>query len=599
MNKIKNRVNHLHIKQKMLFYSYSIITPILLIICTVFMIYNYMEIQTVRRESNINDIQSFADGANIIFHDVRDLSAYLAISTEINKILTSDNVAKLNRNTRLWQQEAPMQVVEDMMALKGYIRTIAIYPENGITPFLRCTDGSSFLPTLQDVKETVYYQRALEEKGRSNWIHVSRGRSEFYFDNKTEKLVIYREIYDLTKKNPLAYLVLGITDDTFVKLCTNALQGENEGVILFNSLGEELTRGGIIPKEIETYFSEINFADNKNNEMFSVGSHDMFSMRDKNTGFFIYKIVPKINLTDMAWEIARVPSALLLGVLLGLLPVLILVSNIVSRPLRKVCDAMGNFKNGDFEQRLIVQTEDEVGEVANCFNLMAKDIKELIDKNYVMALRERESELAALQAQITPHFLYNTLDSLYWQANSAGNDEIAENIYALSQLFRLVLGKGQDEVQVKSEMELVMRYMEIQKMRFSKRLNFKIFLDESIEDELIPKLILQPFVENSVIHGIGNGENICNINVSARKHGNHIRFCVRDTGIGMSKEQIQSLWEEKQDAKTENTRLGHYAIYNVRERLQLKYKDDFTMKFESEKGKGTKVLLEIPIQSEL
>jgi len=306
--------------------------------------------------------------------------------------------------------------------------------------------------------------------------------------------------------------------------------------------------------------------------------------------------VPQVNLFDMVWAIAYVPLALLMGVLLGLLPVLILVSNIVSRPLRKVCDAMGKFRKGDFEQHLEVKTEDEVGEVSTCFNVMARDIKELIDKNYVMALKERESELATLQAQITPHFLYNTLDSLYWQANSAGNEEIAENIYALSQLFRLVLGKGQDEVRVESEMELVMRYMEIQKMRFSKRLEFEIFLDEEIREKLIPKLLLQPFVENAVIHGSGNSERICHITVTAKQHGNYLRFCVTDTGIGMTREQIQSVWEEKQDLKAENTRIGRYAIYNVRERLQLKYKDDFVLQIESQVGVGTEVLLEIPIR---
>lgn len=136
------------------------------------------------------------------------------------------------------------------------------------------------------------------------------------------------------------------------------------------------------------------------------------------------------------------PLTLLFGLLIGMLPLLFIISNIVTKPLNKLSKAITDVAAGDFEQQVEVTTHDEIGEVAQCFNMMVRSIRELIEQNYVITLQEKESELAALQAQINPHFLYNTLDSLYWQAMEAGNEEVAESILALSQLFRLVLNQG-------------------------------------------------------------------------------------------------------------------------------------------------------------
>ena len=156
-------------------------------------------------------------------------------------------------------------------------------------------------------------------------------------------------------------------------------------------------------------------------------------------------------------------------------------------------------------------------------------------------LSGKESELAALQAQINPHFLYNTLDSLYWQAMNADNEEIAESILALSQLFRLVLSQGKREVTVGQETELVSRYFQIQKMRFSKRLEYKINVEDSVKKAKIPKLILQPFVENAIVHGFENVSTPCELTVSGVRDGTRRKdrdsgragksFCQRGTGI--------------------------------------------------------------------
>lgn len=137
--------------------------------------------------------------------------------------------------------------------------------------------------------------------------------------------------------------------------------------------------------------------------------------------------------------------------LLALLPLLVIISNVVTKPLLRLREAIVEVSTGDFDHQVEITTQDEIGEVAQCFNRMVNSIRELIEKNYVITLQEKESELAALQAQINPHFLYNTLDPLYWQAIEADNEDLAESILELSQLFRLVLNQGQSEVSVSHE----------------------------------------------------------------------------------------------------------------------------------------------------
>ena len=289
------------------------------------------------------------------------------------------------------------------------------------------------------------------------------------------------------------------------------------------------------------------------------------------------------------------PLVILAFFMLGLLPLLLIISNIVTKPLRKLNEAINDVSEGNFDQQVEVLTHDEVGEVAECFNRMVLAIKELIDKNYVITLQEKESELAALQAQINPHFLYNTLDSLYWQAMEQDNEEIAESILALSQLFRLVLSQGKREVTVGQETELVSRYLQIQQMRFSRRLQYEVTVEDAVKQEKIPKLILQPFVENAIVHGFENVSTCCKVTVTAAQRKNRMHFEITDTGIGMSQSQIDEIWEEEPDAYRKQ-RIGRYAIKNIRERLERRYKEDFILEIKSEVGKGTTVILELPCE---
>ena len=229
---------------------------------------------------------------------------------------------------------------------------------------------------------------------------------------------------------------------------------------------------------------------------------------------------------------------------------------------------------------------------------MVRNIDELINKNYAMVLRERESELDILQAQINPHFLYNTLDSLYWDAFNLGDMELAENIMALSELFRLALSRGKGIVTVETEFKLIESYLHIQKMRFEKRMDYRVNLLSDMKDMEIPKLILQPFVENAIVHGLENTSNTGFIDVHGFLEEAYMVFKISDNGVGMNEEQVQQVFMNEDNKQYSNQRISKYAIKNVRERLRLRYGEDFSLQINSTLGAGTTITIRLPLQME-
>ncbi len=597
MKQIKNWILRLSIRQKLVFYSYLVITPVLLLISILLLLHNYESAVRLEEDRCIQDVQNISDSIGVVQKNIMEMGTYISINEEIKKILTVEDPGELNRDARLWLNHAPMKMIQDMVAIDGQIKTVAIYPENGIHPYLRCVDRSSYLSSMEEARQQEIYALAVQEKGAFLWQRVRRHQPDIYQYNQNDKIVMYREIYDMARKHKLGFLVIGSSAELFDEICQNALRDRQETVVVMSAYGSELVRCGNIEDATVSKIiakNPIKAADGKTMPSGIWGGYYVCQYQDEDTGTVIYKIARQIGWKDLSNTILYAPMALLIGVMIGLYPVLLLVSNFVSKPLRALSAAMDNFKQGDFSQKVEVMTQDEVGEASACFNAMVDDIKELIDRNYVMAIRQQESELDMLQAQINPHFLYNTLDSLYWKATESGNEEIAEDIWSLSQLFRLVLNRGDGIVTVQTEAELLERYLHIQRMRFGKRLEYEITLDEELLEEEIPKLILQPFVENAIVHGFEKTDGNFTLSIIGTKEEERMVFQIRDTGIGMSKEQLAAIWNNADNRRYASQRIGRYAIKNVKERLELIYHEHYELHIASREGQGTTVMISIP-----
>ena len=594
MRQIRNWIAKLSIRQKLVFYSYAIITPILLLISILLLIHNYRA--AVKNEENrcVQNVQNISDSIGVVQKNIMEMGTYISINDEIKQILTADEPGELNRDARLWQNRAPMQIIQDMVAIDGQIKSVALYPENGINPYLNCIDrSSSYLGDIGQVRKQEIYALAVQEKGKFLWQRARRsqnGQNDTYQVNQNDKLVMYREIYDMARKNKLGYLVIGSSADIFDEICKNSLSDRQESVVVMSEYGAELVRCGKIEDELLSDIIEKKGFEPMSGEKVQkniCGVYNIYRCQDEETGTAVYEIVRRVGFKDMSDTVIFAPLALLIGFLFGLYPVLLVVSNIVSKPLHTLRVAMENFMRGDFSQKVEVMTQDEVGEASACFNRMVDDIRELIDKNYVLAIKERESELDTLQAQINPHFLYNCLSLINSKALMNKQPEISQMSQRLSTFYRTTLNKGKSETTLPDEIENMKSYVDIQKLLHDNDFDVVYQIDAPLPDIEVPNLLLQPLVENALVHGIfPNKARYGRLFLAVSKVMDQIRFTILDNGLGIPAEKLPTLLE---------TDSGGYGLKNVHERLKLTYGEEYGLVINSIPGESTMITFAIPL----
>lgn len=594
MNMYK-KLRSLSISRKLILSGYLIMMPIILCLGIVMSVRNYRSMQQNTEAQVLQNIRSINEGIQLMLGEMEDICVYISVNQSVKRLLTATEVAGLNTDSQIWTNRAPMKMVEDMAALKGSIKTIAIYPENGLRPYLRCLDASSHISTLAEIHESDIYRRSIDKCGKMAWTTAGKYESDLYQQNRKDKIVLYREIYNLARTRRLAFLAIGADKEYFENLCVLGIDTEQEGIIVLSLEGEILVEAGSIPENVREFLADGEYLKN-GDKVVSCGKSMVYRVENEENGMAVCQILPAPSLKEGVIEALSGPAVLAAGFLAGLFPILFLISRVVTIPLKKLQEGMNRFKKGDFNQKLTVTAYDEVGQAMECFNDMVDEIRELVNRNYIMALKEKESELAVLQAQINPHFLYNTLDALYWQAQNLDNEELAEDILALSNLFRMVLSQGKGIVTVREEIALITEYLHVQKMRFERKMDYEIQVDEEMGGFEIPKLVLQPFVENAIVHGFERQMSSCKVIVSGCREEDYLKFVIRDTGAGMSKEQLEGIFAEDTQKRYSGQRVGRYAVKNVKERLQLKYHDDFVLAIESQEGKGTAVTIKIPCE---
>ena len=261
----------------------------------------------------------------------------------------------------------------------------------------------------------------------------------------------------------------------------------------------------------------------------------------------------------------------------------------ITKPIKKLEAAMET----DISSKVNLNEKDtascdEVRSLTAHYNAMIQRINDLQTENMQKEKKLRESEIEALTSQINPHFLYNTLDTILWMAEYKDTDGVVDMIKALGQFFRLSLSGGVSHIAIRDEIQHVKEYLYIQKKRYGEKLNYSFDLDESIMDVKVPKIILQPIVENAIYHGIKESDGPGHIIIKSLKDNGFIKFIVSDDGIGFD---INTLDEAKDKLK-----LSGIGIKNVDERLKLNYCDECGVQIESQKGKGTTVTLKIIIE---
>ncbi len=275
------------------------------------------------------------------------------------------------------------------------------------------------------------------------------------------------------------------------------------------------------------------------------------------------------------------------------------LSKSIYTPIKKLHDVTTTITKNDLQALMTSDNVDEITELGMSFNIMIGKIKELLDSKIKEQEELKKAELRALQAQINPHFLYNTLDTIIWMAESKKTDQVVKIVTALSNFFRISLSKGMDWITIGEEVERIKSYLTIQRMRYRDILDFKIEVDENVAENTILKLILQPLVENALYHGIKNKRRKGTINVRARRKGeDEILLEVEDDGIGFTPEKLARLRAELDDDSGDIKLESGFGIGNVNKRIRLYYGKPYGLSVQSEYTTGTCVTLVIPAKME-
>ena len=269
----------------------------------------------------------------------------------------------------------------------------------------------------------------------------------------------------------------------------------------------------------------------------------------------------------------------------------------ITEPIAELCAVTRKAAGGDFTVRAPEKSEGEIAVLNDSFNQMVEKIGQLVEDIRIEQLNLRATELKLLQAQINPHFLYNTLDTIIWLAEAGKKEEVVMMVTTLSDFFRTTLSKGRDYITVKEEETHIRSYLQIQQFRYQDILEYSIDIPEELYDYQILKLTLQPLVENALYHGIKNKRGLGHIRVSGRfvPENETLQFLVQDDGRGMTEEELWKVRkglesEEKADASDPSG----FGLQNVAQRMRLNYGPQYGISIKSIYGEGTEMTVTIP-----
>lgn len=269
------------------------------------------------------------------------------------------------------------------------------------------------------------------------------------------------------------------------------------------------------------------------------------------------------------------------------------VSSTISKPIRNMMNLMHQVEQGDLSVMMKENANNyEVRKLSKSFNVMVKKISDLLENIKNEQADLRKAQFAALQAQINPHFLYNTLDTISWSIRLKHDQDALMAITALSKLFRISLSRGKEIIQLKDEIEHVRMYLSLLQLRYSEEMEFQIEISDSLFNYITPKLILQPLVENAVYHGIKNRDSKGKVTIFAKEFAEEIQITVEDNGVGISKDNLDKINKMMNQVDTEQ--VSSFGIVNVNSRIKIYFGDQYGLQFFSEENQFTRVLIRLP-----
>lgn len=564
MKKLLHWFNGIKLRYKLaIFYSLFCFLPVMLLFWL-----SFLQMRSIIDDKGKMNLQSYLQQS--VSSMDRTLDGYNSLSDYIAFDRTLAEVFSMEYGTPYEQYEQLTQKVDPILRTASYfhggMQQITIYTDNGMVKH------DTTVAPVSEIEETDWYQKTLEHPGL-NWFANYQEETLFSarklaFSGAREGVnILYMDVDYQKLFTPYA--------ETLISECGLYIT-DQDGKLVF----EESRFSGKNQNYDLTYSEFLEQRDR--------GSTDYIILCEQSntTGWTVWLYQP----VGLAGEAMR-PIGVMAGVtilicILAAVLAYFITSGMVSSRIERLTHFMQEVQEGSMDMQMESDDRDEIGMLYRGFGSMMKRIRTLINEVYLSKITQKEAELKALQAQINPHFLYNTLSLINWKALAAGEEDISRMTLALSTFYRTALNRGRNVLQVEAELSNTRAYLEIQSMLHDGDFDYEIEVQPEILQCESLNLILQPLVENAIHHGIeektdGRGK----ISIRGWKEDNCVWFMVEDNGVGM---------EQKVADKILTMESKGYGVRNVDERIRLCYGEKYAMKVESVVGKGTKMTIHFP-----
>lgn len=530
-------------------------------------------------ETAIQSVYEVGEQIDYILQDVKDFSTAIVSNTELLEMAAhTQNYSKDDFNNLLRSfilSRGDIEVINLVLPTGTYAIGADIIDAN--TNLDKALQESSGQPVWLDTESHVI--QILSGKFHKNYFTLGR------------KIIHYNTLDDL------GYLMIDMEEVILEQAYKSLLDNDFEDIYICDDTGTIISHTD--KKKIGSTIKFKPYAQNILQAETQKGYFEFFEDVDKvaifstisSTGWKIIKTVPTSYLYQEVNSMQR--DFLMFGAVYSVAIILfmILFSIRYTNPMMKMMNTIEKVEQGDLAARTEISSNDEVGRLGHSLNRMIEEMQNLIDRLIKEEQEKKEVELEALHAQINPHFLYNTLTTIKWMAKIQGDNSVSRAIVALIKLLRVSTNLSTDMISLREEIEYVENYVVIQKLKYNEAINMQYDIAERCLDIMMPKLILQPIVENAIIYGITEDHKDINIKITAYAESDELFIEIADDGPGIAPDVLQEI----QRTQAEKNRFSKVGLNNINQRVKLYYGSAYGLGIETEVGVGTKIIVKIPL----
>lgn len=427
-------------------------------------------------------------------------------------------------------------------------------------------------------------------------IYEANGTSLWGLAGDTDRICVAKAILDFDTMKPIGYINIVYENSYFSSILEDNSTEYSAASYIVNAQGRIMSTNNS-PYQGTEFPMDIQILRKQDKAVYDMlnSTQAFYYVGDEMPN--CWTLVQTVSVKEFYKNMKRriIITALVVLAMLGISLLFVWIATLrIAKPTRELLESMKTLGKENRYPRVKVITQDEIGMIGTEYNRMAENIETLIEKVYKMELAQKQAELEFLQMQINPHFLYNALDTISWKALGEGNTDVSEMSIALAELLRATI-KKESFISLKEEMSTVKDYLYIQEQRFGDKISVDYQIDENLEDYQVPNFILQPLIENAIIHGLEPKVEKGKLLLRIKKQGEKLYFLIADDGVGMSEREIEILYEQCEENDTSKS----IGIKNVYRRLILCYGENSRLYIKSKKNKGTEIRFSIPLQEKV